>query len=167
MKPLIVLLVSFVFALFILRYKKNTSPYTLAAQIAMAIMLLFTSIGHFAFAKGMALMLPDFIPMKILVIYATGVLEVLFAIGLLIPSIRPLVAWLIILFFIGIIPCNIKAALEQINYQTAAYDGPDWTYLWFRIPLQVFFIGWVYFSSIYNKNGSLTTRTELATSRTE
>ena len=53
-------------------------------------------------------------------------------------------------FFILILPSNIYASVKKINYQKATLDGPGLSYLWFRMPLQVFFIGWVYFFNLYN-----------------
>ncbi len=38
--------------------------------------------------------------------------------------------------------------MENINYQTGELDGNGLDYLWFRIPLQVFFIVWVFFTAI-------------------
>ena len=114
----------------------------------MAAMLLFTAMGHFMFTEGMAAMMPDFVPFKKEMVYATGVLEILFAIGLLIPILKIRTAWLLILFFILILPANIKAAAENINYQTGELNGNGLDYLWFRIPLQIFFILWVYFTTI-------------------
>ncbi|WP_299533374.1 hypothetical protein [Ulvibacterium sp.] len=148
MKPLLVLLITFLLSLILLRFIKGQLSLSLAAQIAMAAMLLFTAIGHFVFTDGMAQMLPNFVPAKKELVYLTGVMEILFAIGLLIPKYRVTVAWLLIVFLILIIPANIKASLENINYQTGQLDGKGISYLWFRIPLQLFFILWVYFSTL-------------------
>lgn len=106
----------------------------------MAALLLFTSIGHFMFTKGMAMMLPDFLPFKTGVVYLTGIIEIVAAIGLLIPRFSVLTAWLLILFFILILPSNIKTAIEHIDMYKATYDGDGLSYLWFRIPLQMLFI---------------------------
>ena len=64
MKPLYVLLGAFLTSLIILRLVFGEFDYSLSGRIAMSIMLVFTAIGHFAFSKGMALMIPDFIPLK-------------------------------------------------------------------------------------------------------
>tara|TARA_R110002033_G_scaffold51482_1_gene98534 strand:- start:216 stop:590 length:375 start_codon:yes stop_codon:yes gene_type:complete len=120
----------------------------LAGQIAMAAMLLFTSLGHFMFTEGMAAMMPEFIPLKKEMVYFTGVMEILFAIGLLIPRLKTPTAWLLMLFFILILPANIKAAVENINYQTGELNGSGIDYLWFRVPLQIIFILWVYFTTL-------------------
>ena len=142
MKPLIVLLVTFLLAAIMLRLWRRKYDFALAAQIAMAVMLVFTAMGHFAFTKGMALMLPEFVPYKTAIIYLTGVIEIVAAIGLLLPSTRRLTAWLLILYFILILPANVYAAIHHVDYQKATYTGPGPEYLWFRIPLQLLFIGW-------------------------
>ena len=148
MKPLIVLMTVFVVALTIFRFTKNEYAYAQAARVAMAAMLLFTALGHFLFAKGMAMMVPDFIPFKTEAVYASGVIEIAAAIGLLVPSLRVLTGALLIVFFVLMLPANIKAASQNINYQTGALDGAGLAYLWFRIPLQLLFIAWVYVSTL-------------------
>jgi uncharacterized membrane protein len=150
MKPLIVLLSTFAIALFVLKLTKGAFEYALSGRIAMAAMLLFTAIGHFAFTKGMAAMLPDFIPAITEVVILTGVLEIFLSIGLLLPNYRHTIAWVLIIFLILILPANIKAAIENINYQTGESNGEGLNYLWFRIPLQVFFLLWTYLTSIKN-----------------
>lgn len=153
MKPLIVLLGAFVIGLIIIRLLKKTFNWQLAGRIAMAVMLVFTAIGHFVFTEGMIEMIPEMIPFKKEMVYATGILEIVFAIGLLLPTIQTKVGWGVILFFLALLPANIKAAMENINYQTGALDGHGLDYLWFRVPLQLFFIVWVYFMAI-RKNAS-------------
>ncbi len=122
----------------------NKLDWALAGRIAMAAMLCFTAIGHFAFADGMAMMVPDMVPFKKEMVYATGVLEVAFGVCLLVPSLRVYTAWLLIAFLVVMLPVNIKAAMEQVDYQKATYNGPGLSYLWFRVPLQVLFVVWTY-----------------------
>ena len=148
MKPLIVLLVSFVIALIVTRLIIGDFNIALSGRIAMALMLAFTAIGHFAFTKGMVMMIPDFIPFKKALVYFTGVIELISEAGLLISSYQVLTAWLLIVFFIVLLPANINAAIRHIDYQKGTFTGSGLTYLWFRIPLQILFILWTYFSAI-------------------
>lgn len=148
MKPFIVLATASLIALFAIKYFQGNYHFDKAARIGMSVMLLFTALGHVIYTEGMQLMIPDFIPYKKTVVYLTGVIEVMASIGLFFPRVRVFIAWLLILFFILILPANIKAALEEINYQKATFDGKGLSYLWFRIPFQVLLIAWVYFSSI-------------------
>lgn len=148
MKPLIVLFAASIIAVLFLKIVNRNYNFPLSARIGMSMMLLFTAMGHYMFTEGMAMMIPDFIPFRIELVYFTALVEIVGAIGLQIQHSRTTTAWLLILFFILILPANIKASVEQLDYQKATFDGNGLTYLWFRIPLQIIFIAWVYFSSI-------------------
>ncbi|WP_133272127.1 DoxX family protein [Hymenobacter radiodurans] len=148
MKPLLVLLGVFGLLAAGTYFWQGYVNVVLAGNGAMAAMLLFTGAAHFAFTKGMMGMLPDFLPAKKAWVLATGVLEIVAAVGLLLPALRPLTAWLLIAFFILILPGNIIAARRHLNYQTGTLDGPGLRYLWFRIPLQLFFIYWTWTFSL-------------------
>lgn len=150
MKPLIILLGGFVTAFFASQFLSGRPDPLLSGRIAMAAMLTFTAIGHFAFRKGMAEMIPPQWPYKEETVLLTGVLELFGAAGLLIPGLVHISALLLILFFLIVLPANISAARRNIDYQTGdtAESGVSGTrYLWFRIPLQILFIGWTWFSA--------------------
>lgn len=148
MKPLIVLLVSFVIATLVFYLIKKEINYAFSARVAMAIMLCFTAIGHFVYTEGMTMMIPSFIPQRTNIVFLTGVMEIVLGLSLLVPKFQPMSGWILIAFLILILPGNIYAAFNQINFQKATYDGPGLTYLWFRIPLQITFIVWTYLSTI-------------------
>src|SRR5690349_24961314 len=107
MKPLIVLLLTFGVSLLITKISLGTFHFALSGRIAMSAMLVFTSIGHFVYTKGMAMMLPAFIPSRTAIIYLTGIIEVAAAIGLFIPGLIVTTGWLLIVFFVLILPANI------------------------------------------------------------
>lgn len=148
MKPLIVLLSVFVTSIFVTKLFRDNFEFALAGRIALSAMLAFTAVAHFVFTKGMAMMLPDFIPYKTETVYITGVIEIVAAVGLIIPSFRVITAWLLVAFFMLILPANIYAAIRLIDYQKGSFTGSGPVYLWFRIPLQILFILWTYFSAI-------------------
>ncbi len=150
MKPFFVLIITFVVSFVMIRLVTGTADPFLAGNIAMSAMLLFTAIGHFAFVKGMELMMPPFIPFKAAMVYLTGLIEVMAAAGLLIPSLQLLTSYLLILFFILILPVNIYAASKNVDYQKVTHEGPGLSYLWFRIPFQLFLIAWVYLCNIFH-----------------
>ncbi len=148
MKPLIVLLLSFTISLFVIKIAKKEYNYILSARISMSIMLVFTAIGHFAFTKGMSMMIPKLIPHKETFVYLTGIFEILLAISLLIPKLIYISGWTLIIFLLLMLPANIYASLNNVNYQKGTFEGNGLTYLWFRIPLQFLFIVWTYISTI-------------------
>src|SRR5690606_26653880 len=117
--PEIILPIVFLLSLFVLKLVNKRLQYTLSARIAMTAMLITTGIAHFVYTKGMAIMLPDFIPYKTGIIYGTGIIEIFAAIGILVPKYQRLTGWLLILFFILILPTNIYSAIKQVNMETA------------------------------------------------
>ncbi|MEO1031571.1 MAG: hypothetical protein AAFX55_09210 [Bacteroidota bacterium] len=148
MKPLIILISSFIIALFVTYFFKKAFDFMLSARIALSMMLCFTAIGHFVYTNGMSLMMPEFIPFRISLVYLTGLLEIVFAMALLIPKFQVITGWAILIFLILVLPANIYASINTINYQKGTFDGPGLSYLWFRIPLQMLFIIWTYISTI-------------------
>lgn len=147
MKPLFVLVAVFAVALLLNRPGGNTPDLRTAGNIGMAAMLLFTSLGHFLFTDGMSRMLPSYVPLKRGLVWLTGGLEIIAAAGLLFPATRWATAMCLIAFFLLTLPANIYAALHHVDYQHPDKRGPGPRYLWFRVPLQLFFIGWVYYFS--------------------
>lgn len=145
MKPLIVLLSTFFIALLTVYAINLDWELKMAGNIAMSVMLLFTAIGHFVLKESMSEMLPPRIPFRGQIVLATGFLEILGAIGLIIVATRTLTAWMLVIFFILILPANIYAAIHKVNHENAKAEGPGIKYLWFRLPLQVFFILWIVF----------------------
>ena len=83
MNPLVVLLSAFMIILLVLYAVDSRLNLLIAGNIAMSIMLLFTAIGHFIFTKGMALMLPDSLKYRNELVIITGIMEVIFALGLI------------------------------------------------------------------------------------
>lgn len=148
MKPLIVLVSVFLISIFVIKLITKEYDFYLSARIGMCAMLFFTGIGHFAFTKGMTLMIPPMIPLKTEIIYLTGLLEMILGICLLIPRLSVYSGWVLIAFFLLLLPANIYAAIKHIDYQKASFDGNGLSYLWFRIPLQILFIAWIYLSMI-------------------
>lgn len=149
MKPLIVLLASFLLSILVIRVLHGQFDALLAARIAMGVMLLFTAVGHVKYTTGMANMLPAFVPGKIALVYITGLLEVVAAITLQVPALTQATGVFLIVFFMVLLPANIYAALNRVNYETGAKNGAGAAYLWFRVPLQVLFIAWVYWCALY------------------
>lgn len=148
MKPLIVLLLTFALSLLIIKFIRKEYHFALSARIAMSFMLLFTATGHFLFTKGMSMMIPNFIPFKESLVYLTGFFEILIAFGLIIQNLKVISGWILIIFLLLMLPANIYASINNVNYQDGSFNGNGIIYLWFRIPLQILFITWAYISAI-------------------
>lgn len=146
MKPLVVLLVSFGVC-YMLDQSYEADPRQ-CGRISMAVMLLFTALGHFKFSEGMSTMMPAFVPRKKALVILSGIVEVVIAVGLILPGLAYDAGWLAIVMFVLFLPVNVYASVRHVDHEKGTYDGPGPRYLWFRVPLQLFFIGWTYFSAI-------------------
>ena len=114
------------------------------ASIWLTLFFLFTGLGHFIRTEEMAAMVPPLIPYRVEAIYITGVLELLGAVGVWIPRLRRLTGLCLILMLIGLLPANIYAALQRIDFGGHGI-GP--AYLLVRVPFQFLVIWWAYFAT--------------------
>ncbi len=152
MAPLIILLVVFVLLYLINRLiLKGKYSVSLIGRTALAVMLVVTGIAHFTNTEEMIQMLPIFLPCKDGIVYATGIVEFIAAAGLLTKGFSRLTAILLIVFFLAVLPANIVGSLKEV-----ALGGMEKgvEYLYFRIPLQLFFIGWTYYFGIRTSDKS-------------
>lgn len=145
MKVLIVLFVAFLLSLCIYKWASGSWNFLMAGNIALSVMMCFAASGHFAFTKGMEMMLPDFVPFKKAVVMGTGILEIAAGIGLLFSQTRAYASVFLIAFFVLILPANIYATIHHIDLQKGDFNGPGTSYLWFRIPMQVLLIAWAWY----------------------
>jgi uncharacterized membrane protein len=138
MVPLGVLLVSLlVFRTFGALGFEPLSEWRTAAACALAVMFLFTASAHFTRTKkDLIAMVPSVFPRPELLVSTTGVLEVLGAVGLLVPATRSLAGTGLILLLVAMFPANVAAARKGVPLR-----GKPPTPLPLRLFLQLVFIG--------------------------
>ncbi len=113
----------------------------LRGRMSLALLLLFTGVGHFITTQQMAEMLPAWVPGRVGIVYVTGILELAGALGLLIPRLSRLAGVCLLLFLICVFPANVFAAVKSV--QMGGHEaGP--IYLLVRGPFQLLLIWWVY-----------------------
>ena len=103
---------------------------------ALSVMILFTASAHFTSLKeDLIKMVPEQFPYPRRIVFVTGILEILGAIGLLIPHVRTAAGICLAILFVAMFPANIKAAIKKVPLR-----GQPATPLWLRLPMQVLFI---------------------------
>lgn len=142
---LVVLLSVFFVAWGMLAIAGRPNRFRTASCIAFAAVFLFTGVSHFSLADGMVQMLPKWIPYRYLIIYITGIMEIVMGIGFLFSWARRMTGIVAIAFLICVLPANIYASLNSVNFGGNVQGA---RYLLFRIPLQLFLIWWVWFMAI-------------------
>jgi len=121
MVVLIVLLISWV----VLRGIGAAGVHVLAswqhsALYALAVMFNFTATAHFNKMKhDLARMIPAYFPRPMLLVYITGFLELLGAVGLILPEFRRLAGICLIALLIGMFIANVNTTERHASRQTA------------------------------------------------
>lgn len=141
---LLLLAVPFLVLTLLDRFSRFRISASTRARVGLSLFFLFTSVGHFIRTEEMAAMLPPAIPHRIDLIYITGVLELLGAIGVWIPGLMKLTGVCLILMLAGILPANVYSAINHVEFGGHG-SGPR--YLLIRVPFQLFVIWWTYFAT--------------------
>ncbi len=136
---LLLLVVPFLVLTLVNRSTRFRISSSTRARVGLSLFFLFTSVGHFIRTEAMAAMLPPAIPSRVELIYLTGVLELLGALGVWIPGLMRLTGVCLILMLVGILPANIYSAINHVEFGGHA-AGP--VYLLIRVPFQLFLICW-------------------------
>jgi uncharacterized membrane protein len=114
-----------------------------SALYALAVMFVFTATAHFNKMKhDLARMIPSSFPRPMLIVYITGVLELLGAAGLLLPQFHRLAGICLIALLVGMFIANVNAAQRGVTLR-----GKPPTPLWSRAPMQILFIALLWWST--------------------
>ena len=116
-----------------------------AARIGIAVMFLFTASSRLSpdITRDLAAMIPPPFTGNVWLIYLTGALEALGAIGLLVPRTRRLAGICLVVLLVALFPANVYAALHGVTLR-----GSEASPLWYRAPLQLLWIATVWWSAV-------------------
>jgi uncharacterized membrane protein len=123
------------------RAKQRPFDRRRAGAVGLALLFAFTGLGHFIQTEPMAQMLPRWVPVPVLLVYLTGILEYLIALGLAFDRTRYAAGWVAAAALVLFFPVNVYAAINRIPIGGHAWG---WVYLLVRGPLQLFLLAWVY-----------------------
>lgn len=119
------------------------SPLKRAGWLFTFLWFLVGGLGHFAAADFFVSICPPWVPEPLLVVYVSGVIELLLT-ALLIPvPTRPLAGVALLALIVAVTPANVWM-LTQHDSQFAQF--PVWL-LWFRLVIQVALLANVWWST--------------------
>jgi len=118
------------------------SPQSRSRWILSAFFIL-AGANHFLNPGPYLSMMPSYLPWPCGLIWVSGVAEILGGIGLIDPRTRVLAAWGLIALLVAVFPANLNVALHG----WPGVNLSPWI-LWLRLPFQLVFIWWVYWSSL-------------------
>lgn len=109
--------------------------------------LFFVAAGAMHFLRPAAYLhiMPAYLPNPLLLIYLSGLGEVAGGIGVLVPGLRRIAGYGLIVLLVAVFPANIHMALNHIS--PTGVTLPVWL-LWLRLPLQALLIAGVWFLCI-------------------
>ena len=115
-------------------------------NVALGILSLFfvlAGANHFLNPGPYLGMMPPYLPWHQGLIVVSGIAEIAGGLAILVPKLRPLAGWSLIVLLVAVFPANVHVALH-------GWEGaqiPQWA-LWARLPLQGVLIAWVYWVCI-------------------
>jgi len=116
------------------------------ARISAAVMFVLIGSMHLAKPEKLTYMIAGILPYAHALVIISGVLEIVFGIGLLFPSTRMYAAWALIVLLILMFPANIHVAVKQLPAPGGLPAAP-W-YTWSRLAFQPIYCIWIWWAAI-------------------
>ena len=111
----------------------------LTLKILLAILLIAAGANHFFNAPFYLRIMPPYLPRPLLLVYLSGLAEVLLGGLLLVPGFTRAAAWGVVALLIAVFPANLHMAVNPGLYPEYGEAA-----LWARLPLQLLLIAWAY-----------------------
>lgn len=121
-----------------------------ALRWLLAVQMVAIGALHFIAPDPFVAIVPDYLPEPLLLVWVSGVFEILGGVGLLVPRTRAAAGWGLIALYIAVFPANVWMATEGI-----APEGMEVApaLAWGRLPLQIVFIAWAWWVSRPDSRG--------------
>lgn len=111
----------------------------LILKYILAIFFLVAGLNHFINTAFYLRIMPPYLPWPLMLVYLSGLAEIILGVLLLILRLSHLAAWGLILLLVAVFPANIHMA---VNSQLFPEFSPN--VLWGRLPFQALLIAWAY-----------------------
>ena len=110
----------------------------------LAVFFVVAGANHFRTPEVYLGMMPPWMPQPLMLVYVSGVAEVLGGIGVLVPFTRRFSGWGLIVLLIGVFPANLHVAIQG---HMSGFDFSP-AILWMRLPFQLLLMAWVWWSAL-------------------
>lgn len=113
-----------------------------ALLYVMVVFYVAAGVNHFVHPDVYMPMMPPYLPWHRALIFISGVAEVGLGIAMLVPTLRNIAAWGLILMLIAIFPANLHIALYDVPLFGNSEGFGVWN--WVRLPFQGVLIAWAW-----------------------
>ncbi|MEP6573974.1 MAG: hypothetical protein ABJD11_14825 [Gemmatimonadota bacterium] len=111
------------------------------ALLALAAVFMFTGMVHLLAPQVYLGIMPPWAPHPLMLVYISGVCELLGGIGILLEPVRRTAGIGLILLLVAVFPANVQMLSNHLARGTTALEA---TLLWLRLPLQAVLVWWVW-----------------------
>ncbi len=115
----------------------------LGLKYLFALFFILAGCNHFIATAFYLKIMPPYLPMPLLLVYLSGVVEIVLGLLLLIPQFTRMAAWGLIALLLAVFPANIHMVVHHELYPE--YSGAA---LWLRLPLQLVLLAWAYWYTL-------------------
>ena len=112
-----------------------------ASLLVTAIVFVIAGLLHFVMPRFYLAIMPRWLPSPLVLVYLSGVFDVLGGAGLLLPTVRTAAAVGLILLLVAVFPANVEML------RSAQARGASTLFIvacWLRLPLQALLMWWVW-----------------------
>jgi uncharacterized membrane protein len=114
------------------------------ALLLLTLFFVYAGVSHFTRPEPFEAIVPRWLPAPLLLVYVSGVVEILGGLGVLLPLTRALAGWGLVALLVAVFPANLQMAVDAERW---AADGiPSWA-LYVRLPLQLVLIVWAWWAT--------------------
>jgi uncharacterized membrane protein len=111
------------------------------ARWLLAAFMVAIGTSHFVDAAPFVKMVPAWLPAPGVLVAVSGACEIAGGLGLLVPRVRRVAAWGLVLLYVAVFPANVSMAIHDV--QPYAWHIPR-VAQWARLPFQALFIAWAW-----------------------
>ena len=116
------------------------------ALVATTAMFIMIGLTHLFKPEQMTYMVPKIMPNARLLVFLSGIAEIVLGLGLLIEATRMWSAWGLIGLLIVIFPANINVAVNKLP-PLGGLPAKSW-YIWSRLLFQPVYIVWIWYAAL-------------------
>jgi uncharacterized membrane protein len=112
----------------------------------MSALYIVAGVMHFVVPELYVQIVPPYLPFPLVLVYVSGIAEIVLGAGLLTERTRRLAAWGVIALLVAIFPANLYMATSDVVIQGApeGIANPSEAARWGRLPLQAVLIAWAW-----------------------
>ena len=109
----------------------NMKAFKLVVRVLFAAFFVIAGVTHFTNRDFFTAIVPPYLPWPVMLVYVSGVVEIVLGVMLLVPATTRIAAWGLIALLIAVFPANIHMAMNPQLYPDTPLAA-----LLIRLPLQ-------------------------------